>query len=288
MSPRELEAVFFITFARQCQSMDLNVEIKGKGYPILCLHGHPGSANCMSVFTDVLSKDYQTITPDLRGYGKSSYRKDFSMKQHLEDLQKLLDQYQIEDCLLLGWSLGGILALELALCSRKRFRGLILIASAASPRSDHPAITKQDLIYTGIAGIINFFKPGWLWNINRFGTRSLFRYLIFQQTPAAYQYLAHQGVPAYFQTSAAANKALSSAIADGYNRLDELPQIDIPCLILAGECDRHITADSSKKTSQKIKNSQFICYPNTAHLFPWEIPQQVLQDLQQWISKLED
>ncbi len=272
--------------------MDLNVEIRGQGYPILCLHGHPGSAASMSVFTDVLSQKYQTIAPDLRGYGKSRHRGNFSMEKHLEDLQKLLDQYQIEDCLLLGWSLGGILALELAISDlargealreRKRFRGVILVASAASPRSDHPPITNKDLIYTGIAGIINYLKPGWLWNINSFGKRSLFRYLIAQQTPQAYEYLASQGIPAYFKTSAAANEALSNAIRQGYNRLDDLPQIDVPCLVLAGERDRHITADSSEKTAQKIKNSQFICYPNTAHLFPWEIPQQVLQDVQEWL-----
>ena len=53
--------------------MELNTEIKGQGQPILCLHGHPGSAASMSVFTNYLSQQYQTITPDLRGYGKSCY-----------------------------------------------------------------------------------------------------------------------------------------------------------------------------------------------------------------------
>ncbi|MGK7896306.1 MAG: alpha/beta fold hydrolase [Xenococcus sp. (in: cyanobacteria)] len=263
--------------------MNLNVEIRGTGYPILCLHGHPGSADSMSVFTEVLSQKYQTIAPDLRGYGKSRYRKNFVMEEHLEDLQKLLARYQIEDCLLLGWSLGGILALELAIRETKRFKGLILVASAAAPRSDHPPITRWDLTYTGIAGIINYLQPGWLWNINHFGKRSLFRYLVAQETPEAYQYLARYGVPAYFKTSAAANRTLSKAIRHGYNRLDELEKIAIPCLVLAGEYDRHITADSSRKTAQQLKNSQFICYPNTAHLFPWEIPQQVLQDVQEWL-----
>ena len=263
--------------------MNLNVEIRGKGYPILCLHGHPGSANSMAVFTDVLSRKYQTIAPDLRGYGKSRYPGNFSMEQHLEDLQQLLEQYCIKDCLLLGWSLGGILALELAIRHRERFSGIILVASAAAPRSAHPPVTKQDLIYTGIAGIINYLRPGWSWNIERFGKRSLFRYLLAQQTPAAYDYLARHGVPAYFRTSAAAHQALSHAIAHGYDRLDDLPQIEIPCLVLAGECDRHITADSSQKTAEQMKNARFICYPNTAHLFPWEIPQQVLQDVQEWL-----
>ncbi|MGL6283437.1 MAG: alpha/beta fold hydrolase, partial [Microcoleaceae cyanobacterium] len=45
----------------------LNISIQGNGFPILCLHGHPGSAECMTVFTNHLaSKNWQTITPDLR------------------------------------------------------------------------------------------------------------------------------------------------------------------------------------------------------------------------------
>jgi pimeloyl-ACP methyl ester carboxylesterase len=53
---------------------------------------------------------------------------------------------------------------------------------------------------------------------------------------------------------------------------------------MAGEADRHITADSSRETAEHFNNSEFICYPNTAHLFPWEIPAQVLGDIDQWIN----
>jgi proline iminopeptidase len=264
--------------------MNLNVEVKGKGFPILCLHGHPGSGSSMSVFTNHLSQKYLTIAPDLRGYGKSRFRENFYMRDHLSDLQKLLDRYRLDRCLLLGWSLGGILALELVLSNPKRFSGLILIASAARPRSSHPEVSWQDLLYTGIGGIVNYIKPGWQWNIDNFGRRSLFRYLLSQQTPAAYQYLATEGVKAYLGTSAAANKALSQALREGYNRLDALAEIDLPSLVLAGDRDRHITAASSQETAQKLRNCQWKCYPNTAHLFPWEIPTQVLSDIDLWLD----
>lgn len=264
--------------------MTLNVTIQGQGYPILCLHGHPGSSKTMSVFTDVLAQNYRTIAPDLRGYGKSPARGKFHMRDHLNDLQRLLDEYQIEQCLLLGWSLGGILSLELALQESDRFSGLIMIASAAYPLSDHPAVSPLDLFYTGVSGIINYFKPGWDWNINTLGKRSLFRYLLAQQTPEAYNYLAKQAVPAFLQTSLSANQALSEEIRLGYNRLPDLAKITIPCLVLAGERDRHITAQSSAKTASCLPNCQYFCYPNTAHLFPWEIPQIVIQDIKQWLN----
>ena len=265
--------------------MDLNVEIKGTGYPILCLHGHPGSSATMSVFTNYLSQKYQTIAPDLRGYGQSRFRGNFEMEDHLEDLKQLLNRYQIENCWLLGWSLGGILALELVLAFPERFRGLILVASAAYPRSSHPAINWKDLFCTGIAGIVNYLKPGWQWNINTFGKRSLFRYLVANQTPQVYNYLAKQGVSAYLKTSAAANRALSQALGKGYNCQHNLNKIEIPCLVLAGESDRHITLLSSQETAQNLRYCQWKSYPNTAHLFPWEIPNLVLSDIEQWLDR---
>lgn len=268
--------------------MKLHVTIKGQGYPILCLHGHPGSSQTMSVFTNVLSQQYQTIAPDLRGYGKSAAEGSFQMEDHLQDLQQLLDRYQIDRCLLLGWSLGGILSLELALQNPSRFSGLIMVASAAKPRGSHPPVSKQDLFYTGVSGIINYFKPGWQWNIDNLGKKSLFRYLLSRHTTEAYQYLGKQGVAAYLQMSSAADKALSNAIRNGYNRLGDLKRITIPCLVLAGECDRHITAQSSAETARYLPHAQYVCYPNTAHLFPWEIPNLVIKDIQQWLININD
>jgi pimeloyl-ACP methyl ester carboxylesterase len=264
--------------------MKLNVEIKGQGYPILCLHGHPGTGSSMSVFTDFLGDRAQTIAPDLRGYGKSRPSGRFEMRDHLTDLTALLDELKLDRCLLLGWSLGGILALELALQDPQRFSGLILIASAARPRGNHPLISWQDLLFTGVGGTINYFLPGWKWNIEVFGKRSLFRYLVCQQTPLAYRYLAAYGVSAYLQTSNAAQKALSTALRSGYDRLEDLSKLDIPSLVLAGAEDRHITAKSSQETASHLKQCQWQCYRDTAHLFPWEIPDKVTQDIDIWLK----
>ena len=266
------------------QLSPLHFQHKGEGFPILCLHGHPGSSQCMSVFTNSLSQNFQTIAPDLRGYGKSSTKTNFEMTQHLIDLETLLEQLQISRYLILGWSLGGIIGMELALRNPQQVAGLILIGTAAKPRSNHPPITWQDNLYTGLAGIVNYFVPGWQWNIDTFGKRSLFRYLIQRHTPATYQYLAKEAVPAYWQTSRLATRALNKALKAGYNKLADLPQIQSPCLVLAGESDRHITPESSQETALHLKNSTWQCYPNTAHLFPWEIPHQVLTDIENWIE----
>lgn len=264
----------------------LHVDVQGQGFPILCLHGHPGSGQSLAVFTHHLSNRFQTIAPDLRGYGHSRVNRKFDMHDHLLDLIALLDEYQVDRCLVLGWSLGGILAMELALQLPKRVRGLILIATAARPRSNHPPISWQDNFYTGVASILNWLQPSWQWNIDTFGRRSLYRYLIQQHTPTTYRYLAESAMSAYLQTSTAAQRALFTALKAGYNRLKDLDRIQCPSLVLAGAADRHITAESSLETAQHLKNCQWQCYPNTAHLFPWEVPQLVLSDIDNWIDQI--
>ena len=166
----------------------------------------------------------------------------------------------------------------------QRVTGLILIATAARPSGNHPQVSLQDNLFTGIASIINQIQPSLQWNIDTFGKKSLYRYLVQQHTPATYRYLASDAMSAFLQTSSAANNALNNALKAGYNRLEALEQIQVPCLLLAGAEDRHITASSSLETAQHLKDCQWQCYPNTAHLFPWEIPQQVNSDIDAWLA----
>jgi pimeloyl-ACP methyl ester carboxylesterase len=239
----------------------------------------------MSVFTNHLSKRFKTLAPDLRGYGNSQTRQEFEMTDHLVDLEALCDRHSLNEFILLGWSLGGIVAMELALRHPERVKGLILIATAARPYGSHPPISWQDNLFTGLAALANQVQTGAQWHIDSLGKRSLFRHLIQQHTPIAYQYLATEATPAFLQTSGAATRALNRALRQGYNRLPAISEIQCPTLVLAGESDRHITAQSSLETARHLPNCEAHCYANVAHLFPWEIPEQVLQDIDQWLKK---
>ncbi|WP_159790370.1 alpha/beta fold hydrolase [Sodalinema gerasimenkoae] len=268
-------------------AIDLYTDIRGEGMPILCLHGHPGNSQSLSVFTDALSPHYRTISPDLRGYGRSHTSLPFSMEAHLEDLEALLTRLDLDKFWLLGWSLGGILALELALRHPEQVLGIIGVATAARPRSEHPPVSRAMLAYSALAGISNGVFPGRQWIIDHWGRRSLFRYLVSRQTPAVYRYLAREGISAYLGTTPLARRALSQALRDGYDRRSQLSQLHCPCLWLIGEGDRHITPASSHETARLLPHCDVRVYEETAHLFPWEVPHLVCQDILTWLTHPE-
>jgi len=265
--------------------VELYCEIQGTGPPILCLHGHPGSARTMAVFYERLSQRYQTLAPDLRGYGASRVTAPFSLEDSLNDLIYLLDRQGIKDCLVLGWSLGGILAMELALRYPSRVTGLILVATAARPVGSHPPTSWLEALNTGLASLLNLAWPGHPLITKGLGPRSLYRYLLQQHTPAAYHRLAKEGFWAFLSTSRYANQALNRAMTHRYSRLPDLGQIQVPCLVLCGAQDRHITAQASLETARHLPQAESRCYPNTAHLLPWEIPDQILNDIEVWLDR---
>ncbi|WP_019502289.1 alpha/beta fold hydrolase [Pseudanabaena sp. PCC 6802] len=264
---------------------------------ILCLHGHPGSGDAMSVFTQHFwDRGFRVIAPDLRGYGRSQRQhpieQPFAMLEHLSDLVNLLENSHIDRCIVLGWSLGGILAMELALKFNDlypgKIAGLILIASAARPCSSHPKVPWWQVMNTGLAVLAHRLTHRLLPHSKLaiwLGKRSLLQYLIQQHTTFAYDRIANEGMRAFLQTSKFATKALFDAMHQGYDRRQDLARIQVPCLAIAGECDRHITAESSRETAMLLPNSTWICYPQVAHLLPWEIPTQLMADIDLWLER---
>lgn len=262
----------------------IHTTIAGTGHPLLCLHGHPGTGACFDPVLAPLRDRYQTIAPDLRGYGQSTTREPFAMAAHLDDLVSLIDRLALETCTIVGWSLGGILAIELALRCPDRVNGLALIATAARPYSNHPAVSPLELGLTAIAGLTSAVLPAAPF-LPAIGQRSLFRYLISQHTTTAYRNIGLYGVAAYLQTSQPATIALNTAIRQRYDREADLTAIACPSLVIAAADDRHICAAASQRTADRLPNSDWICYDNAAHLFPWEQPDRLRDDLTRWLDR---
>lgn len=98
---------------------------------ILFLHGFMGSGADWGEVIQYFSADYCCLTIDLPGHGRTIYQGDISFEQTASALSELLNEQRIEKCFLVGYSMGGRLALFLALHYPQHFEKVVL--ESASP-----------------------------------------------------------------------------------------------------------------------------------------------------------
>ncbi len=112
----------------------LNVEEVGQGHPLILLHGFTGSTRTWDSFVPAWARDHRVLAVDILGHGDSDSPADperYTMDRCVEDLVALLDRLGVEDTHLLGYSMGGRVALHLAAAQPQRIAGLVL--ESASP-----------------------------------------------------------------------------------------------------------------------------------------------------------
>jgi 2-succinyl-6-hydroxy-2,4-cyclohexadiene-1-carboxylate synthase len=116
------------------------VTIRGDGPPLLLLHGFTGSAESWAEIMPQLTTRWQVVAPDLLGHGGSDAPVDPSrlgMQPQVADLIALLDLLQIPCAHVVGYSMGGRVALSLAIAAPDRVERLVL--ESASPGLADPA-----------------------------------------------------------------------------------------------------------------------------------------------------
>ncbi len=102
---------------------------KGSGMPVLFLHGYTASLAMWSATVDALSGAYNCLTMDLRGHGKSqsASRESYSLAAMAEDALRVLNENEVEErAVIVGHSLGGMIAQHLAVHHQDRISGLVL------------------------------------------------------------------------------------------------------------------------------------------------------------------
>lgn len=109
----------------------------GSGEPLLLIHGLGSSGDDWAFQIDALAARHRLIVPDLRGSGASIASPDtFSVERFAQDLWRLLDHLGVARPRIAGFSLGGAVALEMAL-QQERVERLVLINSLPTYRVDH-------------------------------------------------------------------------------------------------------------------------------------------------------
>ena len=108
-------------------NIKLNYEEKGKGFPLILLHGNGENTNYFKNQINFFSEQYRVIAIDTRGHGKSPRGKEpFTIRQFAEDLHDFMDDKGIRKAHLLGFSDGGNIVLAFALKYQERIEKLIV------------------------------------------------------------------------------------------------------------------------------------------------------------------
>ncbi|MHC0038961.1 2-succinyl-6-hydroxy-2,4-cyclohexadiene-1-carboxylate synthase [Pseudoneobacillus sp. C159] len=124
----------------EVEEISYHVEVCGEGFPLLMLHGFTGRGSNWLPFCTSLGKNSKMIMPDIVGHGLTEVHNyeeaNFSLPSVAKDLTILLDKLGFEKVDVLGYSMGGRLALGFALSYPNRVRKLVLESSSPGLKTE--------------------------------------------------------------------------------------------------------------------------------------------------------
>ncbi|MGM0847311.1 MAG: 2-succinyl-6-hydroxy-2,4-cyclohexadiene-1-carboxylate synthase [Bacillota bacterium] len=115
-----------------------HIDIRGEGTPVLLLHGFTGDGSTWDHLLPYLN-DYKTIAVDLLGHGKTDSPEDlqrYRVEQAVKDLNVILEELEVTQIYLLGYSMGGRLALAFASAYPEKVKALILESSSPGLKTE--------------------------------------------------------------------------------------------------------------------------------------------------------
>ena len=230
---------------------------------LVMLHGFGCDSRVFASIGTKLSKDLDVLMVDIPGHGETKEEfRDFPFSAYT--ILYALDNYLKEPYCLLGWSMGGQIALEMTKqksdhkcddpgCSHNPIGSLILISS--TPRF----VSSGDFPVGMNKAVFNKFKKG----INEHAESSIddFYKLLFSNGEDSGTYIDEM------KKQMPSQKTLSSCM-ESFEKSDErsvLPKISVPTLIITGDSDAIIDPKASMFLSQEIKNSALKVFKGAGH-----------------------
>jgi pimeloyl-ACP methyl ester carboxylesterase len=122
----------------------LYYEIHGAGKPLVLLHGGLGSTEMFEPNIDALAKGRKVIAVDMQGHGHTAdIDRPFSLEAISEDIAALLKYLKIQKADIMGYSLGGGVALQVAVRHPEMVNKLVLVSTAVRRNDFYPDILNQ-------------------------------------------------------------------------------------------------------------------------------------------------
>jgi pimeloyl-ACP methyl ester carboxylesterase len=273
-----------------------NVEIDGlpirylaasEGPPLVLLHGAgDNSLDWRWVILD-LAATRRVYPPDLPGSPDSARPVvDYSPAFFARFAVGFLDALGIGRATFVGNSLGGLIALRLALSEPARVAALVLVDSAGLGYAINPAFTSVNF-----PGLAEAAIPFWRTPVGAYQRAWGRTALLFAHPPRSVprEWLAEQcrlaRSPGYLEAHLTVLRALVSPLGQREVLVDRLPALEIPTLVVWGERDRVFPRSQAKRAVARLQDGSLALIPDCGHMPHVECPDHFLAVLDEFLLK---
>jgi 3-oxoadipate enol-lactonase len=246
--------------------VNLYYKVDGQGEPLVLIQGFGGGHEGWFFQTRAFKKHYQVITFDNRGIGKTDKSPTpYTIGTMAEDTIGLMDHLDINEAHILGMSLGGMVAQEVATGYRDRVKKLVLVCTSPGEGeiSDvHPELLQAIGVKEGSTEpdlkSVDFYELMSTIVSLAFNKR-LYRMLL---VPLSKFYMKRVGVEGCIQQMEA---------VVGHSTADRLHLIEAPTLVMTGTEDKIVSPGSSQEIASRIANARLVEIEGGSHAFYMEM-----------------
>jgi non-heme chloroperoxidase len=263
-------------------TIDLYYEDHGTGCPVVLIHGWPLSGRSWEKQASaLLSAGHRVITYDRRGFGESSKpATGYNYDTFAEDLHKLVTKLELHDIALVGFSMGtGEVARYLSTYGSERVRKAIFIASVPPfllKTPDNPD-GLEGSVFEEIKKAIVTDRPAYL---------STFLVNFYNLDVLGGDRVSEQVVQSSWNAAvgASAKATLDCVSAWLTDFRNDLPQINVPTLVIHGDNDRILPiAATGSRLHKAVKGSRLVVIKGGPHGLIWTHAEKVNPDLVEFL-----
>ena len=256
-------------------SLDVYYEEHGSGEPLLLIMGLAADSIAWMFQIPDFSQHYRTIAFDNRGVGRSSKPVGpYTIHEMADDAAGLLDVLDVRRAHVVGVSMGGMIAQELALRHPERVHGLILACTYPEPDADierNRRISVQQL-----GGSVSADGEVQI-DVKALNPMDFLQNLL--PTVFNEEFIAKE-LPKLIQVFSGAlqygfsMEAILGQVAAvmSHKATDRLHQITAPTLVITGDADRLIPPANSDVLARNIPGATLVKIPGGSHGFNFETP----------------
>jgi len=256
--------------------IDMYYEEHGSGDPLLLIMGLAADSTAWMFQVPDFSARYRTIVFDNRGVGRSSKPSGpYTIAQMADDAAGVLDTLDVARANVVGVSMGGMIAQELALRHPQRVRDLVLACTYAKPDTGVEQQFESSLALFGASRGDNGEVQV---DLSKIDPMMLFQHLLptvftpqFMMTELPKLMQVFSGALQYgFSMEAILAQVSATQRHDTLNRLG---QIKAPTLVLTGDSDMLIPPSCSDTLAARIPGAKLVKLPGGSHGFNFETPE---------------